>query len=87
MFRMRHANTPEDAKHAMSHIRMIAMIAAAVSFLSLGACENQGASLTEQWRAECAAEGFGSRTTGLAACIAKRRANYEAESLSGPANL
>jgi len=71
----------------MPNFQMIAMVASAVSILSLGACQDRSASLAQQWRAECAAEGFGSRTTGLAACIAKRRASYEAESLSVPANL
>ncbi len=71
----------------MSDFRMIAMVASAASILSLEACQDRGADLARQWRAECETAGFGGRTGGLAACIAKRRANYEAESLSVPANL
>lgn len=56
-------------------------------FASVAGCDTNSASLAEQWRAECVAEGFGSRTTGLAACIAKRRSIYIDESLSVPANL
>lgn len=71
----------------MPNFHLIAMIASVVSILSLEACQDRSAELAQQWRAECADEGFGGRTTGLAACVAKRRANYEAESLSVPANL
>ncbi len=61
---------------------------AVLSLVSLlAACQSSEASLTEQWRAECEAEGHGTRTSGLAACIAKRRSNYVDESLSVPANL
>jgi len=71
----------------MPIFRMIMIAIAAVSILILEACQDRGANLAQQWRAECAAAGAGTRTTGLAACVAKRRANYEAESLSVPANL
>ena len=71
----------------MSGLQTIAMVASTALFLSLGACQGGGTDLVQQWRAECAAAGFGSRTTGLAACVAKKRTNYEAESLSVPANL
>lgn len=70
----------------MSNLLRTTLIAAAVILL-LQACGTQGTNLAQQWKAACEAEGHGSRTTGLAACIAKRRANYEAESLSVPANL
>ncbi len=71
----------------MPNFSLIAIVALAVATPSLQSCQDHSADLARQWQADCEAAGFRGRTTGLTACIASRRANYEAESLSAPANL
>lgn len=71
----------------MSRLPLSALAVAVVTALAVQGCQSHSASLMQQWRAECMNSPTYARTGGLAACVAKRQAAYEAESFSGVADM
>ena len=61
------------------------MMAAAAMSLALTACQAGGPELAARWHQDCVAAGFSDRHLGLPACVARARADHEAEAFSAAA--
>lgn len=61
------------------------VMAAASLSLTLTACQATGPTLTDRWHNDCVAAGHGDRHLGLPACVARARADHEAQAFSAAA--
>ena len=71
----------------MSRFSWTALALAVGTALALQGCQTHSASLTQQWRSECMNTVSFGFSGSFAECVAKRQAAFEAESLSGVADL
>lgn len=71
----------------MPRSTVTALAFAVAAALVLQGCQTQGANLTQKWRAECEKAGNFGFSGNVAECVARRQAAFEAESLSGVADL
>ena len=71
----------------MRHFPLPALAIAVVTALAVQGCQSHSASLAQHWRAECMNTVSFARSGGLAECVAKHQADYEAESFSAVAGM